>query len=87
MKKKVCAGCGMVFVAKDGNGNPTCPVCFGTSQHSGMVQEVEISEEKLKVATCAYCRITADKTHWGLNDLPFYEIRNNTFYCGCRGWS
>jgi len=86
MKKKVCAGCGTVLVAVDSKGNPACPICIGISEHSGMVREVEIPDEVLKKAVCPHCKRTADQTRWNIKDLPFYEAKNNTFYCGCRGW-
>ena len=78
MKITVCKGCGQAMMARDKNGNPACITCFGLSPDNSVPIEVEAPD----VAKCIYCKATRKVSP----DLPFYDSRTNTYYCGCRGW-
>jgi len=78
MKVIVCKGCGNKMVAIDEKGNPSCPICFGLSPDSSIPVEVEVPD----ITRCRYCGQEAKVTQ----DLPFYDSRDNSYYCGCRGW-
>jgi len=74
----VCKGCGGKMEAVDEQGNPACITCAGISPNNSIPVEMEVPD----IAKCVYCGKEAQVTQ----DLPFYNSRNNTYYCGCRGW-
>lgn len=78
MKVTVCKGCGTRMMAVDSDGKPACPICIGISPDSGIPVEVEVPN----TAKCVYCGTEAEAS----DRLPFYSARDNTYYCGCRGW-
>lgn len=72
----ICTNCFNSIDAIDSEGNKVCPVCSGKD-----FEEVTINNN---TARCVYCGKLAKDTNY--DDLPFYNSKNNTFYCGCRGW-
>jgi protein-disulfide isomerase len=83
----------MELLAVDRDGKPACPICIGLHKDSGVPVEVDIPNK----AHCSYCKVEAvydEKTKlWTIGkstetykELPFYNSKTNTFYCGCRGW-
>jgi len=59
--------------------------CRDGSLDSGEEIEIEMDESTAK---CYLCFTTGDKVKhlWKEGQLPFYQSRTHTFYCGCRGW-
>ena len=78
MKMIVCKGCGTKMEAVDQHGKPACPICCGISPDSSIPIEVEAPD----VAKCSFCGKEAIVSE----RLAFYDSRDNTYYCGCRGW-
>lgn len=86
-KELVCVNCGENIIGKvvlgptlDAEpGDKICLIC-----HSTEFKMVELPE----TLTCTYCK-KETKTEdilkkW--SKVPFLDITDNTYYCGCRGW-
>jgi len=85
MKHKVCAGCGKSIVGsviKAGTlprGTKICLICGSTK-----FKEIDLPE----TLSCRYCKIvsTVEDLFKQWKQIPFLDINDNTYYCGCRGW-
>ena len=96
----VCKGCGNKMEAKNDKGEPSCPICFGTSKDSGVPIEVRIPEVLKCSYKCGSMAVWSDTKNkwlinkwegaWGCNgevgSLPFIDAVHGTYYCGCKGW-
>ena len=78
MKVTVCKGCKRILTAHDAEGNLACPICYGISPESGIPETIEYQG----TPQCIHCGSTRKRFAY----YPFLNIKNNTFYCGCRGW-
>jgi hypothetical protein len=77
--------CGHTALAKDGEGNPVCPICIGINPGARIVKKDKPDLTGRK-AICSYCKRLADSRY----TLPFFEYRPDIeydqYYDGCRGW-
>ena len=80
MKQRVCKNCKQsVIGANIETGQEVCLICNSTE-----FEEVDLPDE----LTCIYCK-KVWKTEEILkvwHDVPFLDMKNKTFYDGCRGW-
>ena len=86
-KQLVCANCGEAVIGKlvssttlDAKpGDKVCLICNSTE-----FKMVELPE----TLTCTYCKKEAKVEDilkkW--TKIPFLSIKDETYYCGCRGW-
>jgi len=98
----VCKACGtFIGQMVDGDGVPTCGdvFCVGSHDHNVPV-EVEVPD-LAHCSDCGQAA-TYEGGSWligydkpagrggfrnaRLKELPFYDPKTRTFYCGCRGW-
>jgi hypothetical protein len=77
IKITICASCLQSSFGKDKDGKKICAICDSTD-----IKEVEISEPP----TCVYCKAKWLPRLKGPDIPPLYSYKNNTYYCGCRGW-
>lgn len=98
----VCKGCGQSMMARNqATGKPSCVTCIGTTPDSGIPVEVDVPDAaRCSCGQTATWNPEEKKWHIGsevprgregyrnmdIAELPFYDSRNNSFYCGCRGW-
>ena len=73
MKALFCKYCGNMKLST----GDICVICDGTE-----FEEKDLSQAG---ATCTYCGKVASEAA-AQNGLPFYNAKNHTFYCGCKGW-
>jgi hypothetical protein len=77
-KVTICASCLQASFGIDmDTGKKICAICESTD-----IKEVEIKEPP----TCVYCKRKWIPRIKGNNIPPLYSYRNNSYYCGCRGW-
>jgi len=76
---KVCADCGLIVMATNGEGKDVCPVC------DSIKFTLKPLPEKLH---CCYCKreYTLEQLQKIWTTIPFYNAKDNTFYDGCYGW-
>ena len=76
---KVMLKCGHASNATDGEGRPSCAICFNQ-------EVVPTPNLEGRIARCSYCK---KKTPSDLS-LPFFghfpEKEYDDYYCGCLGW-
>ena len=96
MKKKVktkgkkdkhpLMACGHVAQGKDDQGKPVCVICIGISAGATKIADKKPCL-KGRMARCSSCR---NRVKSAL-DLPFFAYRpsskEDSYYCGCQGWS
>lgn len=83
---RVLMKCGHVALGTDKDGKPVCPICIGLRPESRQEDDVRLKALHGRVARCVYC---------GTGTLssslpPFFghtpTEKEDTYYCGCRGW-
>jgi len=80
MKQIVCSNCRMSNSGVDiESGERRCLTCLGTD-----FEEIELPDS----LSCRYCKKEKPTekllTEW--KKIPFLDMRNGTYYCGCLGW-
>lgn len=77
----VCASCGASggIATEITTKEKTCVFCMGKT-----FKVVELPE----TLTCIYCKkeVKVEDILKKWTKIPFLDIMNNTYYCGCRGW-
>ncbi len=80
MKQLICTNCKQTNTGINTETNQRrCLTCLGTT-----FEEIELPDE----LSCRYCKKTS-KTEELLKQwkkIPFLDMKNKTYYCGCRGW-
>jgi NMD protein affecting ribosome stability and mRNA decay len=80
IRQKVCKNCGKSIIGVETKTKTEiCVICGGTE-----FQEVELPE----TLRCRYCG-KMSKTKEILKvwrRVPFLDVHNKTYYCGCIGW-
>jgi len=82
--------CGHAANGKDGNSNPVCVICLGTTPDARTVVQDNPNLTGRK-ARCTYyggkCKSEIDSNF----NLPFFNYRPDReydeYYCGCYGWN
>ena len=73
----ICKICKRDIKATDEDGNRACPVCCSKEFETILVDP--------SIAKCSDCgKLGKDSEYYP--NLPFYNAKNNTYYCGCYGW-
>jgi hypothetical protein len=98
----VCKACGTVIgQVVDGDDTPTCGNIFYEDSPDHNVPIVITVPDEAHCSDCKQAATYQDGS-WligndqpagrggfrnaRMKDLPFYEAKDQTYYCGCRGW-
>lgn len=85
MKVTVCKGCGSIMNATNKDGKSICLTCIGIEPESGVPVEVELPET-VRCDTCGKVRKVSDVLEDYVT-IPFFNAKDGTYYCGCRGFN
>ena len=85
MKITVCKGCGHSMETTNmKTGKPNCVICIGLELENSIPVEIEMPDE-IKCGSCGKISKVSDLLkHW--RDIPFYNSKEESYYCGCQGW-
>ena len=76
----VCAGCGILEMAKDSvTHKPACPIC------GSKIFKTATLPDKLRCNDCGVEKLT-EKILKMYKAPPVYKHGRGTYYCGCYGW-
>jgi acetyl-CoA carboxylase beta subunit len=79
---KVCKNCGEIAMAKElGTNKDVCPICDSRDF------EERVIDKNTKIH-CTYCKKenTVEEILKQWITIPFFNARDLSYYCGCRGW-
>ena len=82
MKQRICPQCKQSTEAViHGTDTPVCTNC-------GTTEFIEVEVPEYITCTCCKKKIkTEDEAKkWRDGKIPFLDMNNATYYCGCRGW-
>jgi len=80
MKQLICSNCKQTNIGiNTETKQKRCLTCLGTD-----FEEIELPD----TLRCRYCKIekTTEQLLKEWRKIPFLDMKNGTYYCGCRGW-
>ena len=85
MRMMKCGHSANATITLDGNKIPCCAICYNSPESITVDENPTILVGRK--AKCTYCSKIVDSNI----NLAFFEVqpnrKNDTFYCGCRGWN